>query len=236
MVLRFETRGSDSAWVDSVWTCTSEQVTEMTSVAAVRWGLVFWRQRGAAYAAVTGPETGARTAAVPEGAAFVGVEFALGTSLRAVPTPALVDAGVELPDTTHRTFRLDGARWETPGPDDAEALVERLVRAGAVVRDPLVADVLRGYRPDVSPRTLQRRFQAATGLTQGTVRQVERAREASALLAGGVPIADVVFKLDYFDAPHLARALRRYIGRTARQLHDGAGGAIALDLDQTATS
>lgn len=208
----------------------------MTSVAGVRWGLVFWEQAGRAYAGITGPETRAGTAPVPEGAIFTGIEFAVGTSLRAVPAPALVDGGVGLPGTTRRTFRLDGARWETPGPDDAEALVERLVRAGIVGRDPLVADVLRGHRPAVSERTVERRFRAATGLTQGAVRQIERARTAAELLAGGGPAADVIAKLGYFDEPHLARALRSYVGRTAGQLRDGTGGAIALALDQRLTS
>jgi hypothetical protein len=208
----------------------------MTSVAGVRWGLVFWEQAGRAYAGITGPETRTGTAPVPEGATFTGIEFAVGTSLRAVPTPALVDGGIGLPDTTRRTFRLDGARWETPGPDDAEALVESLVRAGIVVRDLLVADVLRGHRPAVSGRTVERRFRAATGLTQGAVRQIERARTAAELLAAGDPAADIVVKLDYFDEPHLARALRSYVGRTARQLREGAGGAIGLDLDQRLTS
>ncbi|MFG2087538.1 MULTISPECIES: helix-turn-helix domain-containing protein [unclassified Spirillospora] len=232
MELRFGTRRSDSPWVDAVWTCTSEQVTEMTSVAGVRWGLVFCEQEGRAHATITGPETRTGMAPVPEGANFTGIEFAVGTSLRAVPTPALVDAGVELPDTTRRTFRLDGARWETPGPDDAEALVERLVRAGIVVGDPLVAQVLRGHRPDVSPRTVERRFRAATGLTRGAIRQIERARTAAGSLAAGDPAALVVAKLDYFDEPHLARALRSYVGRTVGQLREGAGGAIGLDLDQ----
>ncbi|MET8153169.1 helix-turn-helix domain-containing protein [Actinoplanes sp. NPDC049668] len=236
MGLRFETRRSDSAWVDAVWTCASDQVTAMTSVAGARWGLVFWEQDGRAYADVTGPETRTGTAPVPEGATFTGIEFAVGTSPRAMPMAALVDGGVELPDATRRTFRLDGGRWETPGPDDAEALVERLVRAGIVVRDPLVADVLRGHRPAVSGRTLERRFRAATGLTRGAVRQIERARTAAELLAGGDPAADVVAKLDYFDEPHLARALRAYVGRTAGQLREGDGGAIALGLDQRLTS
>ncbi|MER7591934.1 helix-turn-helix domain-containing protein [Micromonospora sp. NPDC127501] len=236
MGLRFETRGSDSPWVDTVWTCTSEQVTTMTSVAGVRWGLVFWEQAGRAYASITGPETRTGTAPVPEGATFTGIEFAVGTSLRAVPTPTLVDGGIELPDTTRRTFRLDGARWETPSPDDAEALVDSLVRAGTVVRDPLVAELLRGGRPAVSGRTVERRFRAATGLTRGAVRQVERARTAAELLATGDPAAEVVAKLDYFDEPHLARALRCYVGRTVRQLREGTGGAIALDLDQRLTS
>lgn len=234
--LRFETRGSDSPWIDTVWTCTSEQVAEMTSVAAVCWGLVFWEREGRAYAGISGPETRTSTAPVPEGATFVGIEFVVGTSLRVLPTPALVDGGAELPDATRRTFRLDGVRWETPGPDDAEAFVGRLVRSGAVVRDPLVTEVRRGYRPGVSGRTVERRFRAATGLTQGAVRQIERVRKASALLAGGVPFAEVVSRLAYFDEPHLARALRRYIGRTARQLREGTGGAIALDLDQPTTS
>jgi hypothetical protein len=234
--LRFGTRRSDSPWVDAVWTCTSERVTAMTSVAGVRWGLVFWEQAGRAYAGITGPETRTGTAPVPEGATFTGIEFAVGTSLRAVPTPALVDGGIGLPDTTRRTFRLDGARWETPGPDDAETLVARLVRAGILVRDPLVADVLRGHLPAVSQRSVERRFRAATGLTRGAVRQIERARTAAELLTAGDPAADVVAKLDYFDEPHLARALRCYVGRTAGQLRERTGGAIALDLDQRLTS
>ena len=222
--------------MDTVWTCTSDQVTEMTSVAGVSWGLVFWQQAGRAHASVTGPETRTGTAPVPEGATFTGIEFAVGTSLRFVPTPALVDGGIGLPDTTRRTFRLDGARWETPGPDDAEALVERLVRAGSVVRDPLLADVLRGHRPPVSGRTVERRFRAATGLTRGAVRQIERARTAAQQLAAGDPAAGVVAALGYFDEPHLARALRCYVGRTVGQLRAGAGGAIGLDLDQRSTS
>ncbi|WP_083770161.1 helix-turn-helix domain-containing protein [Beutenbergia cavernae] len=202
----------------------------MTSVAAARWGLVFWEHEGTARAAVTGPETRSGDAPVPEGAAFVGIEFAVGTSLRHVPTPLLVDGGIELPDTDRASFRLDGARFETPRIDDAEALVERLVRAGTLVRDPVVAGVLRGTSPRTSARTIQRRFRAATGLTQGAVAQIERARTAAVLLSTGGAGADVAATLGYVDEPHLARALRRYVGRTAGALRRGVGGAIALDL------
>ncbi|PTA46168.1 helix-turn-helix domain-containing protein [Micromonospora sp. RP3T] len=236
MALGFTTRASDSGWVDTVWTCASGSVTEMTSVATACWGLVFWQYDGRPYASVSGPETGAGVAPVPAGAAFVGIEFAVGTSLRALPAPALVDRGATLPDVTRRTFRLAGDRWETPGPDDAEALVERLVRAGAVVRDPFVAELRRGHHPFASPRTLERRFRAATGLTQGAVRQIERAREAAVLLAAGVAVAEAVTRLGYADEPHLARALRRYVGRTAGQLRAGGGRPIALDLGQRTTS
>lgn len=230
MGLLFGTRSSDSPWIDSVWTCRSEQVKAMTSVATETWGLVFWEQAGRRHAAVTGPESRCGNAPVPEGAGFVGIQFAVGTSLRAIAAPALVDGGIVLPDVTRRSFQLDGARWETPGPDDAEALVDRLIRHGVVVRDPLLAEALRGDRPAVTDRTLERRFRAATGLTRGAVRQIGRARTAAERLASGESVGDVVGGLGYYDEPHLARALRRYVGRTARQLREGLGGAIALDL------
>ncbi len=236
MGLVFGTRGSDSAWVESVWTCRSERVSEMTSVATESWGLVFWEERGVACAAITGPERGTSTAPVPEGADFVGIQFAVGTSLRRVAAPTLVDGGLVLPDVTGRGFWLDGARRETPGADDAEALVERLVREGVVVRDELVTEVLRGAEPTVTERTLERRFRSATGLTQGAVRQIGRARTAAILLTTGEAPADVIDKLGYYDEPHLARALRRFVGRTAGQLREGTGGAIALDPGQRTTS
>ena len=113
--LLFDSRASDSPWVDTVWTCRSPRVTEMTSVATATLGLVFWEQDGRHSAGITGPETGTGTAPVPEGASFVGIQFAVGVSLRSLATPALVDHGIELPDVTRRTFRLDGGRWETPG-------------------------------------------------------------------------------------------------------------------------
>jgi AraC-like DNA-binding protein len=235
--LTFDTRGSQSPWIASVWTCRSEQVAEMTSVATETWGLVFCEQEGAAHVAVTGPEGRSGTAPVPEDATFVGIQFAVGTSLRAVAAPELVDRGIALPDATRRSFWLDGRRWETPRTDDdAELLAARLVRDGTVLGDPLVMETLQGRPPAVSERTLQRRFRAATGLSRGAVRQIERVRAAAVDLSAGKSPSDVVVELGYYDESHLARALRRYVGRTARQLRDGAGGALALDLAQRSTS
>jgi AraC-like DNA-binding protein len=236
VTLNFETRESDSPWIQTVWTCRSEQVAEMTSVATETWGLVFWEQDETMHAALTGPERRSGTAPVPQDARFVGVQFAVGTALRMVAAPALVDSGIVLPDTTRARFRLDGRRWEIPRAEDVELLVDRLVRDGAVVRDPLVTEATRGGRLDVSERTLQRRFRAATGLSRGTVRQIERVRAAAVRLLAGDPVADVVARFGYYDEPHLARALRRYVGRTALELREHAGGALALDPAQCSTS
>ncbi|GAA1857904.1 helix-turn-helix domain-containing protein [Microbacterium koreense] len=200
----------------------------MTSVASETWGLVFWQQGGAHYAAVTGPESRTSVAPVPLSSEFVGVQFAVGTSLRMVPTTALVDSGIELPDTATKSFRLDGRRWETPGADDAEALVSRLVNDGVIVQDPVVAAALSGRSSRISDRTVERRFRAATGLTRGAIEQIRRVRAAAELLIAGVRVSSVVESLGYYDEPHLARALRRYVGRTASHLRSSAPDAIAL--------
>ena len=234
--LLFETRTSDSRWISTVWTCRSEDVTSMTSVASETWGLVFWQEEGTPQAAIVGPESSTAVAPVPREADFVGVQFSVGTSLRMANTASLVDRGISLPDVTARSFRLDGHRLPTPRPDDAEMLVGRLVRQGVLVRDPVVDAVLRGDNPMLSPRTVERRFRAAVGLSRGSVAQIERVRKAAELLAAGTSAADVVHGLGYYDEPHLARMLRRYVGRTAQQLRSGDGGAIALDLPHIATS
>jgi methylphosphotriester-DNA--protein-cysteine methyltransferase len=71
---------------------------------------------------------------------------------------------------------------------------------------------------------VQRRVAAATGLTQGAIRQIERARCAAVLFGGGAAPLDVVHQLGYYDQPHLTRSLTRFIGRTVTQLRrpDGA--------------
>ncbi|MFD0776155.1 hypothetical protein ACFQZ2_19655, partial [Streptomonospora algeriensis] len=61
-------------------------------------------------------------------------------------------------------------------------------------------------------------------LTQSTIRGIERARQAALLLGSGVSALDAAHRLGYYDQPHLARSLRRFIGRTGSRLqreHDG---------------
>ncbi|WP_188192135.1 AraC family transcriptional regulator [Nonomuraea sp. SYSU D8015] len=220
MGLEVESRPSDSPYIERVWRSSSSDVNQMMSIATTCCELVFWEHRGRFSAAVQGPETRAAHAPVPEDATFFGIDFALGTSMPHLPIDRLVDGSVEIPDATRRSFRLKDSAWRVPGYDNAEEFVRRLVREDVLDRDPIVADALRGASPDVSERTLQRRFLAATGLTRGAVRQINRARQAAILLQEGVPARDVVHRLGYFDQPHLARSLTRFVGRTATQLRD----------------
>jgi hypothetical protein len=220
MGLEVESRPSDSPYIERVWRSRSHDVSRMTSIAASRWDLVFWQYRGQVSVAVQGPESRASTAPVPEDATFFGITFSLGTSMPHLPISRLIDGSAQIPDATRRSFWLKGSTWHLPGYDNAEAFVRRMVREDVLACDPIVAEVLRGASPDVSERTVQRRFVAATGLTRGAVRQIDRARQAAALIQDGVPAHDVIHRLGYFDQPHLARSLTRYVGRTATQLSD----------------
>ncbi|WP_283139652.1 helix-turn-helix domain-containing protein [Rhizohabitans arisaemae] len=220
MGLEVESRSADSPYIERVWRSRSRGVDRMTSIATAHWDLVFWEHRGQVNVSVKGPESGTSAAHVPDEATFFGISFSLGTSMPHLPVDRLVDGGVQIPDATQRSFRLKGSVWRLPDYDNAEAFVRRMVREGVLVRDPIVASVLAGVSPDVSERTLQRRFLAATGLTRGAVRQINRARQAAVLIREGVPSHDVVHRLGYFDQPHLARSLTRYVGRTATQLSD----------------
>jgi hypothetical protein len=73
-------------------------------------------------------------------------------------------------------------------PSESPDFVQRLVRCGLIVRDPVVRDVLRGRPADVTARTVRRHFLSATGLTPGLVRQIERAREATMLASGQLSV------------------------------------------------
>jgi hypothetical protein len=218
MGLEIESRPSDSPYIMRVWRSRSFAVSRMMSVATASWDLVFWEHYGRAYAAVHGPEPAASEAMVPEDATFFGISFALGMSMPHLPANRLVNESIEIPDTTQRSFWLKGSTWRRPGYDDAEAFVRRMVREEVLVADPVVAAVLRGEPPGVSERTVQRRFVAATGLPQSAIRQIDRARRAAVLIQEGVAAPDVVHRLGYFDQPHLARSLTRYVGRTATRL------------------
>jgi hypothetical protein len=230
MPLENEDRPSDSPYVHRVWRSRASGVARMTSIATSNWELVFWRHEGRTHAAVRGPETTASSVAVPDGSESFGITFAHGTSMPHLPPARLVDSAQESPHATATTFRLRGDEWLIPGYESAEQFVDRLVREGVIVRDPLVDDIVGGGAADVGTRSAQRRVAAATGLTQGSIRQIERARQAAILLGEGVAALDVVARLGYYDQPHLARSLARFIGRTATDLRrpDAAGSPLSL--------
>jgi AraC-like DNA-binding protein len=147
--------------------------------------------------------------------------FKHGAFMPELPIGTLVDAPIDLPGVSERAFRLKGSAWQFPDFENADTFVARLVRGGLLVSDDAVQDALLGRLGDVSLRSLQRRFLRATGLTQGSLFQIERAQAAVKLLERGVPILDTTDQAGYADQSHLMRALRRFWGYTPGQILRG---------------
>jgi methylphosphotriester-DNA--protein-cysteine methyltransferase len=130
----------------------------------------------------------------------------------------LVDDQVHLPAASATTFWLGSKAWPFPTYEHAETFVDRLVRAGLLLRDPLVEEALQGHLTDLTPRSVQYRFLHALGISQSAARQIERARYATVLLQQGVSVADTMWQAGYYDQPHLSRSLKRFIGQTPAEL------------------
>jgi AraC-like DNA-binding protein len=220
----FERRATRSPVVEHAWLTRSEPEDSFISVAVPNWELVITRQSGTARVTVRGPETTATTAPIPQDAEFFGITFGLGTFTPAIPAARLVDDAWTLSAATKRSFWLGGSRLELPTPDNVDVFIDRLVRAGLLDHDPLVAAALQGEASGLSARTLQRRVVRATGLTAGAIRQIRRAERAAELLARGIRPLEVAHLAGYADQSHLTRSLTRFIGRTPAQIFGSACG------------
>jgi AraC-like DNA-binding protein len=217
MDFSFEYRESDSPYVDAVWQ-TRSNGGSFTSIAESHWGMIVTKQAGKITLTVRGPETKSIPSPVPDNAEIFGIVFKLGTFMPHLPNNKLVDGELHLPQAAFQSFWLHSSAWQFPNFENSDTFVSRLIREGLLVRDDVVDAVLQNHSPDVSIRTVRRRFLQATGLTHGTIVQIERARHAMALLQQGTPILDTVFEAGYFDQPHLTRSLKHFMGQTPAQI------------------
>lgn len=218
MLLFDAQRPSDSPYIELVWRSHSEGAHPFLSIAANRLELVVARVQGKITVTVRGPETKATLVGdcPPEGE-WLGIQLNPGVFLPHLPVRSLVDGSLDL-QVSPNTFWLAGSSWQFPTYENADTFVDRLVREGLLLRDPLIEATLWEHPNSLTPRSLQYRFLQSLGITQKAFRQIERARAATILLQQGVSIADTIAQTGYYDQPHLTRSLRRFIGRTPAQL------------------
>jgi hypothetical protein len=214
-----DARSADSSFVEMIWRTHSERAGTFTSVAASNWEIVIVTFNGKTTITARGPETKASEADFPADAEIFGITFKLGSFMPHLPVRTLLDRqDVTLPEASSNSFWLHGSAWEFPTFENADVFVDRLIRQGILVHDPVVGAAIQGHTPDMSIRSLQYRFLQATGLTHKTIQQIKRARSAASLLEQGTPISDTTFELDYFDQAHLTNSLKRFVGETPAQI------------------
>lgn len=214
----FDERPSPSSLINSIWRTESHTDGSFISSAATTCQMVVTKYQGNTTVTLRGPETIATHADFPADAEFFGINFTLGTFMPHLPTRQIMDRrDLTLPEATATAIWLQGSAWEIPTFENMDVFVERLVRKGMLVHEPVVSATIQGYAPDLSLRAVQYRFLHATGLTYSTVRQIERAHQAVALLEKGTSILDTVYEAGYFDQAHLTRSLKRFMGQTPTQ-------------------
>ncbi|MEV1206465.1 helix-turn-helix domain-containing protein [Microbispora rosea] len=232
MALRFEHRDTeiDVSIVDRVWRTRSGADDTMTSAARTCWQLILSRTQECLLASLRGPETRATTAPVPPYTEFLGVRFTLGAVLRPHPAVSIINGYVPFPVTDSGRVVIGGEDWEAPTYENVECFIRRLLDAGLLVRSRLRDEEHVAGHAKAGPtlRTLQRRYRAVTGLSQTAVTQIDRANAAATMLRDGHDWRAVVEALGYFDQAHLARSLRRYVGRTARELREGDQASMSF--------
>jgi AraC-like DNA-binding protein len=221
--ISFWARRSDSPYVASIMHGRTLSDDSPTRPAECHWHMVFARKDSEARVVFVGPWTTAGFTHYAEGAEILWVKFKLGTFMPHMPAGRFLDTETILPGASNRSFWLKGSAWQIPDYENAETFVDRLVRNGVLLRDPIVDAVLAGRPQGVSPRTVRHRFLRSTGLTQSRIRQIERAQKAATLLQRGKPISDAVHEAGYFDQPHLTRSLKQWIGHTPAQILRSSG-------------
>jgi AraC-like DNA-binding protein len=187
-------------------------------MATSNWGMVVTRHEGSTLLTIRGPETRASDANCPAEGEWVGIHFKLGSFMPLIPLGSISNRNDLSMSGSSRTFWLDGSRWEYPSFENADVFVDRLVRKGVVTTDPVIVAALSGQASRRSLRSEQRHFVRTTGMTHATIRQIERARQAMALLRSGSSISDVTFDLGYFDQAYLTRSLKHFVGQTPAQI------------------
>ncbi len=235
----FEGRQSDSPYIHMIWRGRVEKDYSPICPADPQWNLLLVKEQGEIKVTVEGPLTKAIFKTQFEGREFLVVKFKLGIFMPDLPVTNLLNQDALLPEAGGKSFWLKGSAWQFPDFNNVETFVDRLVREDILVVDPVVKAALRDEPQDVSPRTVRRRFLRATGLTPGSITQIERAQLAANLLGQGVSILDAAYEAGYADQPHMTRSLKRFYGQTPAQIaqvnedesvHFVQDGAPAPDL------
>ena len=218
MFPHFEERPSDSPFVERIWMTQSERASSFTSISTVFWSMVISKWRGHITMSLHGPETGATCKEFPIEGEWFGITFKLGTFVPHIAPSSLIDGNIILLNTSGHSFSLCHSAWQFPNYENADTFVNQLVRSGILVHEPVMSAIYQGQSPSLSLRTIQYRFLRSTGLSQRTIRQIERARYAAILLKQGMSILDTVYEAGYSDQPHLTRSLKHFIGYTPSEV------------------
>jgi AraC-like DNA-binding protein len=188
------------------------------------WDLLFLRRRGGPLIAIQTGQIAAPLAVDSEaGDEMLTIAFKPEVYMPRLPGRMTFSQGVPHPVERDRRFWLGDERFEVPSFDNVEPFVAALARKGLLERDPVVSRALQGARQRLDERSIQRHFAEVTGLGLKAFQQITRAHEAARLLQAGLAASHVAAELGFSDQAHLTHSLKRFLGRTPRQIAHSGG-------------
>lgn len=214
----YEERQLDSPHIECVWQARPVREERYLVAAVEYWDIWFARRPdGELLAGLSGPALGHRWIAAVVGEHGWGVQLRAHVAVPGASKRMLLGGEQPLP-VEEGLVAIGQHRLPLPEFDDLEGFVERLLELGVLRVDEQVRRALSGDDTGYSERQWQRRVRDTTGLTRKQIAQLERAREAFALLMEGVSPAECAVRCGFSDQAHLTRSLRMLHGQTPARI------------------
>jgi hypothetical protein len=215
MSFTYEEKQSSSPYVENVWRTEDQTDGVYIASADACWDMIFIKNReGISKVLLSGPCY--KTTRVPysAGSKNFGIQFKPGVIFKDIPVADMVNVTKALSMPKEDSFVLQGSTYKLPTYESVDEFLARMALDGLLSIDPVVRDVLENKVVKMSIRSIQRHFAMTIGMSPRQVRQIMSARKAVGLLLKGMPLAEVAYKLNYADLPHMVRMLKRYTGFT----------------------
>jgi AraC-like DNA-binding protein len=218
MVQKHTRRSSSHPWIDVVWqtVCLADGLYKATPDGS--WDLILsCAPDGTPTVFLTGQATEPVEVPYSAGEHSVVISFAAHVFV-ATEKDVLTGATIRFLETRDGLFVLDGIEFPLPTFSNAEELVDRMVAAGLLLSDDLVARAFSQKPKAASKRSVQQHFRKTTGITQKDFQLIRRAQEAVRQLKAGQTAADVAAGLGYTDQSHMIKSIKKIMGHLPSNL------------------
>jgi AraC-like DNA-binding protein len=211
-------RASAHPWIDTVWqtVCLDDGIYKATPDGS--WDLLLSvSPEGVPLVFLSGQATEPVEVPYLAGEHSVVISFAAHVYL-ATESEVRTGASVRFLPVTGDRFDLDGTELALPSFENAEELVDEMIRAGLLKSDDLVAKAFSDNPKAASQRSVQQHFKRTTGITQKDFQMIRRAQEAVRRIKRGEAPAAVAVDLGYSDQPHMIKSIKTIMGHLPSDL------------------
>jgi hypothetical protein len=178
--------------------------------------IILVKSNDSAEVIIRGPETKPRSEILIPEYTWTGIRLRPGVRLKNFPTQQFTNSFRILPADRRGRFQFAGTWLQFPDFNNAEQLVEQMLRLGYISGKVLNSKEFSGQ--GMSSKSYSRLIKRSTGLSPYKLHQLQRMAEAFRLLRQGVPAATVASELGFADQAHFTRATKQFLGHTPKEL------------------